>query len=252
MAPSLFVMPILAFLVGLISLFVDPKDPKKRKLIYALWPTLALTCVLQIYFSNDEQKKAGEKEKQALEAQKRAEANLEDIKLTIHSIQEVLVFQAPQRVANILETSKGRPQEILKLTRQSSEAHAELTKIISLPASQRQGVVTVQYFPKDIDRDKVEAALTELGFRLEPGTTQVPDVPTNSIWFGPQVNIDDVKQVAYVLIRAGVQIKAIRSFRNPSRQKASLIQVGADRTVGHRPPLTVDEIRNARDFPRDL
>ena len=85
--------------------------------------------------------------------------------------------------------------------------------------------------------------MQNLGFDLEPKKPKVLDIPTNSIWFGEKVNIDDIKVVAYTLIRAGIQIQAIEYFKQPSGSKASLIQVGASRFVVNDPIFTVEMIR---------
>ena len=57
--------------------------------------------------------------------------------------------------------------------------------------------------------------------------------------------------MAYTLIRAGVQIRALRRFRNGSGPKSRLIEVGADMRVQDSPVLTVDDIERLHDLPRD-
>ena len=110
--------------------------------------------------------------------------------------------------------------------------------------------VTVQYFPKDLDRGIVEAALRGLGVNLVIGTTQVSESGTNAIWFGQDVSVDDVKLIAMSLIRSGVGIKAIRPFRNPGGERSSLVQVGADRAYANRPALTSRDVQRATRFVR--
>ena len=111
--------------------------------------------------------------------------------------------------------------------------------------------MTVQYFPKDVDGKKVEAALLELGFSIDKRQASISNIPTNAIWYGEPVKIEEVKLVAFTLIRAGVQIKAIRPFAdNSPRRNAALIQVGADKDVVTNAPLSVEEIRNATRFSR--
>jgi hypothetical protein len=145
---------------------------------------------------------------------------------------------------------RGQPDiNALPSVQQSSKAEDELKKV-GQSQSERQGLVTIEYFPRDVDREKVEAALRNLGFIPRTGKPRSPEVPTNSLWFGSQVTLDDVRRVAYILIQAGVQLKAIRRFRasTPS-QDALLIQVGGDPGVAGRPPITVEQIRNAASFP---
>ncbi len=144
--------------------------------------------------------------------------------------------------------SRSIPQK--QMVEQSFEADAQRKQLALKTSNQQRSEITIQYFPKDVDRDIVEAALRELGFRLFVGVTQVENVPTNAIWFGANVKIDDVKLVAYTLIRAGVEIKIIRLFRNPMGNRAHLIQVGADTAYKDKPALTVADIKNEQEFPR--
>jgi hypothetical protein len=110
--------------------------------------------------------------------------------------------------------------------------------------------VTVEYFPKNVDGDKVEAALTELGFSVRKAATIVTAIPTNAIWFGTPVNIEDVKLVALTLIRgADRAIRPIQDYLVNQRDRP-LIQVGADSSVVGDRPLTVEAIRAATHFAR--
>ena len=132
---------------------------------------------------------------------------------------------------------------------QSLKANQAIQQAAARAPAASRGNVVVQYFPKNVDGNRVEAALTELGFRLDRRSALVPALPTNSIWYGTPVALEDVKLVALTLIRAGVQIRAIRPFPDYSpRKDASLIQVGADVAVADRPPLTVDAIRDGTAF----
>jgi len=140
-----------------------------------------------------------------------------------------------------------------KAVHQSLSANQDLQRAATLGGQSRRKAVTVEYFPKNVDQNKVEAALIELGFQLRKATTIVPNLPSNAIWFGTPVDIEDVKLVALTLIRAGVEIKAIRPIQDhlTSKKDAPIIQVGADVSIVARPPMTVEAIRAAKQFPRD-
>ena len=134
---------------------------------------------------------------------------------------------------------------------QSLTANQEIQQAARLAPRESRKAVTVQYFPKGVDGNKVESALMELGFILDKKQAPLPGIPTNSIWYGTPVSIEDVKLVALTLIRAGVQIKALRPFADYSpRKNASLIQVGADVAVVNDSPLSVEGIRDASRFSR--
>jgi len=135
---------------------------------------------------------------------------------------------------------------------QSLAADRERQKILAAASgSTGRAEISVQYFPKDVDGKKVESALEESGFSMDRRQAPVSDIPTNAIWFGSVVSIQEVKLVAYTLIRAGVPIKTIRPFTATSpRRDQALIQVGADRAYVDKDPLTVDEVRGLSQFTR--
>ena len=115
----------------------------------------------------------------------------------------------------------------------------------------QENSVIVEYFPKDVDHGVVEKALRKLDYQLILLPTIVVDVPTNSIWFGSEVNIEEVKLIAESLINAGVEIKAIRPFSKKAKFSDLLIQVGADPEVKNRPSLTLEEVRSKTSFTRE-
>jgi DNA polymerase III delta prime subunit len=124
------------------------------------------------------------------------------------------------------------------LVTQSLEANSEIQKILSAGGGERRGAVNVLYSLKEADGDKVEAALREFGFDVH-GIEPLNEQRTNAIFFGSRVNKEDVKLVAYVLIRAGVEIQGIfrtTSARPISRHDRTLaIQVIGSTDVADRP-----------------
>ncbi|WP_404786021.1 toll/interleukin-1 receptor domain-containing protein [Altericista sp. CCNU0014] len=119
------------------------------------------------------------------------------------------------------------------------------------PILLRPSPVTIEYYPKDIDPQSIQQALTKLGFNLKLQTPTVTDVPINIIYYGKNVREADVKLVAYVLQRAGVQLKAIQPFRALAESKAWVIQVGALSQLKDRRPISAAEIdRSPLPLPR--
>jgi hypothetical protein len=133
---------------------------------------------------------------------------------------------------------------------QSLNANRVIQQATAETGRDRRRAITVEYFPKNVDENKVEAALIELGFTLSKPHAFVTGIPTNAIWFGSPVGIDDVKLVALTLIRAGVQIRAIRPSQLPANRDRLLIQVGADASIVDEPALTVEAIQRATRFTR--
>jgi Caspase domain len=102
----------------------------------------------------------------------------------------------------------------------------------------------IHYFPQG-DKSIVQEALAPFGSRVKVLNSSLPpELPTNAIWFGSQVPIEDVRIVAAQLRRANVLIQSIQPFKD-LESKQSVIDIGADRTVPkNQPVLTLDEIRN--------
>jgi hypothetical protein len=115
--------------------------------------------------------------------------------------------------------------------------------------------VTVSYYDKTIDEKRVALELQALGYQFirKSPSDYMKKNATNSIWFGSNVPIQDVKIVAFALIRAGVPIKGIRPYRsgieNPEYKK-NIIEVGASVDLNNKLPLSIDTIKNATEFER--
>jgi TolA-binding protein len=169
------------------------------------------------------------------------------------------------RVEQIKKANDSYHQTVEKLAAQaeaSGSASAPLPKISASPAPspssvpapstpaqtqpmvQRLRPITVEYYPKDVDPEALQATLTKLGFNLEIKKSEVTNIPINILFYGKNVSEDDVKLVAYTLIRAGVQIRAIQPFTKLADEKATVIQVGALPGLDSKPALEVEKIRS--------
>lgn len=129
----------------------------------------------------------------------------------------------------------------------------ELAKLSTNAEIERRKRITIQYFPKldeEVNIRIVVPYLQKFGFQIEAKEPKVTWVSTNSVWFGTNVKIEDVKLVACALISARVKIRAIRPFIRPGGRKASLIQIGAQDSVKTWPVLRVEEILEKTIFIR--
>jgi len=59
-----------------------------------------------------------------------------------------------------------------------------------------------------------------------------------------------VKLIALTLMTAGVEIKAVRQFRDASGPKRRSIEIGGDASLVNASPLTLAAISDAVDFHR--
>jgi uncharacterized protein YoxC len=156
-------------------------------------------------------------------------------------------YQTVERLAAQTDSSRSIAEPVPSPQSSASPAPSP-SPLPSTPAqnqlAKRPQPITVEYYPKDIDPEALEATLTKLGFNLEIKKPEVTDTPINILFYGKNVGEEDVKLVAYTLIRAGVQIRAIQPFTRLADEKASVIQVGALPELASKPALEVEEIRS--------
>ncbi len=135
----------------------------------------------------------------------------------------------------------------------SIKAHKQIQKLSKshIPNSN----ITVRYYVKSIDDEKLLFSLHELGYRYEkrPASSLMENYVSDCIWYGKNVNIEDVKIVALALIRAGIQIRSIRPFENPNpNYKANIIDIGASIDVpDDAPALSINQVLTAKQFNRN-
>ena len=107
--------------------------------------------------------------------------------------------------------------------------------------------ITVRYFKKDIDVNRVNLVLLTLKDRYKtevtPSAEALADVPTNCIWYGSGVNIEEAKFIALRLVVAGIQIKAIKAMHS-STSNTRDIEISGESSWLYSKPLTVEQIRN--------
>ena len=138
----------------------------------------------------------------------------------------------------------------LQLIDTSFQADSERTKLAGAVASTAASVHVV-YYPKQVeDSAKVQAALEKAGFHVELQKPRLADVKTGVVWAGDDVSPDVAKFIALTMLRAGVEIKAVRRFANGSGPKAHLVEIGGDATLASAPPLTVDAITSITQLER--
>jgi hypothetical protein len=275
MSIELIVTPILSGIAGFLPLLFIRAKTKSTKLVkhFTMFIIIAL-AVTTVLFGFHKEQESNQKELR----DKKIIANLQEtnkkLDKDILSLQEtnkkldkniISLQNANNRIGkDINDTPRKTVEELLKYgyTRssaskatseqisQSQQANTKLDTIQNSSNNERSKTKVV-YFPKDIDPNIIQSTLRNIGFNSEIGKAKNSD-STNAIWFGSNVNIEDVKLVAYTLIRAGVKIKTIRPFsESSSNRRTSLIQVGADRNYINKSDLSVEEIRNTTEFRRN-
>lgn len=229
-----FLIPIIALIVSVVSLFTDINNPKGRKAAGFLILLLLGACGLQIMNNFEKQEES--------KWQKTQITNLSKA-LSRFEINTGSSFEEIKSILQSFGSTNDNPT--INFVKESLKADRLREQLIESTDNSSRKKITVQYFPKNVDRQIVEGALRELNFNYITGESAL-SIPTNAIWFGNDVPIEDVKLVAYTLIRAGVEIRAIRPFYTGNRNR--LIQVGSGTAYQSRDPLSVDEIQAADKF----
>jgi hypothetical protein len=86
-----------------------------------------------------------------------------------------------------------------------------LNKIYEKPKSRKSKIgnpIKVEYFLKEANSGKTPADIRYLGFETKPSEGK-NDKVTNTIWYSPDIDPDDVKDIAYTLIATGIKLKRI-------------------------------------------
>jgi hypothetical protein len=169
-----------------------------------------------------------------------------------------------QRKTQVLESYGWRKEQLSNIEdnqgilQESAKANGILQQVLGTPNEsneKRKQEITVTYFRKTSDKGVVAGVLSGLGYQVRPLYAQNEN-PTNVIWVNPEVierggvKLDDVKLVAYALIRAGIQIKrigppnSIEWRNNPAR----MIWIGTNPALESKPALTVEQVQKATAF----
>ena len=255
MSIELILTSLIGLFSGVISLHTDPKDKK-----YRVWQLILLFLIVSsagttVYFGYRENQESKHKDAQ-IQSLRNSLSQVE--KQNFKLLEKTDLMQAGlettgddiKLIRNRLETLGWSRENLSNPSQNQIEQSllaSQLVQTVSGNVEQRKKI-TVQYFPKDVDSNIVRTRLENLGFASVAGNSR-NELPTDSIWFGSEVDPNSVKAVAYTLLGAGVSLKAIRQFNNDNRRE-SVIQVGGDPDCEDRPALSAAEIRSASKFPR--
>lgn len=235
-------LPLIGLLIALFGVFFDAKSKPKSLGTVTLVALLILTTVYSGWSGWEKNRKAEEDTKQAVADKNVLRDTLLNVSNRLGDIGHGVDFISEQLGIR----KENQSSEVVTKAIQADMAFSRLAATKSTEVNQK---VTVQYFPKEIDRVLVQstlvAALSRAGFSIRPGigNPSLSQVPTNSVWYGASVPDDSIRLVVLALARAGVGIRGIQPFGDPGTPaKANLIQVGSYNLVQDRPAYSVDQI----------
>lgn len=234
----LWFLPAISFLSGIASVQIDPKSKKKWVLILVM----AVSAIGSVVMSAQDDKSKANQDQIITSLNKLTEK----IDVTTQSTQTTVV-----NIAATL-TTFGFSQQDVKRVEQGLKADVARSHL--LPAMESKNLrsssaPTITYYPKDVDGPKVVNALQEGGFKVTQasGAMHNADVPTNAVWSGDPVGLEQAKFVALTLVRAGVAIRYIGRIEGAAKGE-NIIEVGSGAKHQHDPVLSVEQIQQLSSF----
>ncbi|HKG20893.1 MAG TPA: ATP-binding protein [Blastocatellia bacterium] len=189
-----------------------------------------------------------EKEK-ANAAAEEAKASQEE---TIKALKQIELAQIKQSILTSNDIQSNFAKRVVKNNDSKTlnllvDATNERQKLLEATDADHRRLITIVYFAKDSDEEAVKSSLTDLGFHYEEGK-KINPMPTNTLWFGSSLTTDEVKLIAFSLLRAGVDLKCIEAFNKTGRD--NVVQVGHDPSNEGKARLTFERINEfmARDL----
>jgi hypothetical protein len=226
--------PVLGVISGIVALFVDGKNKKQR------WIMIVTICVIgaaTIWFNarNEDQASTAKKAEAAAAA-----ASLAQLGDKFDQLKEQVL-----KSAGVRDPRSADPQQV-DVTLRANERRDQIAP--NLRANPDH--LTIQFFPhlkEDVNTPVVIAALQQaLTGRVDinqvQGNPTLANTPTNCIWVGRNVSLEEARTVALTLRAAGVQLRDIRALSNGTGAQARMIQIGSSARVVDKPVLSPDDI----------
>ena len=140
-------------------------------------------------------------------------------------------------VESLPELEKLSREELIDLLMKTQGARREY------PASNPLGQdPIIVYYKKTSDKIDIEKNIEGRGARAAIQMSKLDHVPTNALWFGVDVPVDEARRVAEALLREGVELKYFGPFLREGA-KANRIEIGTDTGLGGDAVMTVETLR---------
>lgn len=127
--------------------------------------------------------------------------------------------------------------------------------LATIALDDRVNTTDVRYYTKASDEGRglqeVLRVLVGAGFSVDQVPAVSNDDPTNALFFGDLVTMEQIRYVAYTVMGRGVQLRVIRPFERVVGKKRRLIQIGAEPSAVDWTPWTVELLERTETFPDD-
>jgi hypothetical protein len=213
-------------------------------ILVGLFVVVGFAVSLAIKSHRVEQKLASEAERATEAASAAMEAKARADKQSEISSTRLAQVTLLARYGWVADSTSGLDEALVSEGLRANEAVKGQLNSVTAQDLDRRMNTTIEIWAKDVDQNKVNRALSELGFQITERPAKVTHLASNALWFGRATGIAEVKLVALALMRAGVQLRAIRPISNEivSKRDLAFIQIGADTSVVNRAAYTVDRL----------
>ncbi len=229
-----FILPLFALVGGILSLWVDFNDKRKRWLVIL---GLVLTAATTIIFNFSESRAKQAELQQANQEKAETRQVLLNITKNVQAVADKIgVLTSLGFTRDNAAAASG--QQIASAVK-ANEFYSEALGGLSGGPSRD---IKVEYFQKNVDGDRVKEAITKSGMQVTL-KSPVNDLDTNCVWIGDKITAEEAKFVAFALTRAGVSLAAVKRFKNGGGAKERLIEIGTDPDLIHHSVLTPQQIK---------
>lgn len=240
---SLFIIPIISMLIGVASLFIDPKSEPKKKWLVIVLLAASTTVAILVSLSDAKEKKTTDVKNDLLQD-------------SVNSLVKHIGYVERGIVGSYAKS--GRTD--VEVKEFESFMYSDKAIVELIPTVKSQGnteSVTIRYYSKGPNGDAIlqdlrDGGLQErnLSLQVYKGNSELASLPTNAMWVGDSVTLEQAKFVALTLSRAGIGVVEIRRFRVSTKENANLIEIGADAALVGKTPKTVDQITSIKVIDR--
>jgi hypothetical protein len=257
-------LPFITLALGLVSTFNDVRKNRKAAILLLVMMVASTigTLVSSYQDYKDKQADAAASATQRAVDSRRIDKLLDEAASSAITITDLVgktsdikgaTTAVAQGMTSLLKRFGILPGAAVTSETLNTSVAADKTYTTLLPTVRAEGQGTqrvVTYFPKDVDSGTVLAALRDGNFTVHKakGNPNNINLPTNAVWVGESLSVNDAKFVAATLIRAGVPIIAVRRLTNSSSgPRASLVEVGSDSLIAGQPPMTIERLNALTD-----
>ncbi len=192
--------------------------------------TIGVTYGLTAYQENADLKSALDDKDRAIEEKARAFKDLQQAMDSARKVSTVLY----QKSWGLEDTSASN-------VKASVEINRTLQRVVKQSGGAQTRSISINYYAKRSDAQRVEFALKELGFAVVTKPAFKEDIATNAVSYGPDVPASDLRIIALAIARTGASLRRLCPFVGATGRERTVEIIGSA-PASALPPLTLSMI----------